>query len=499
MREEDLKDLIKVSKKLDDAVFKGIERGKKEKKLNKKRSFLKRGTMVAGLTLTITGVTAVFNPELVSAIPVVGEVFKSFNSTLFGEPTDKFQGIGVGVGQVVENNGMKVLLDEVILDENVVMMTLVVEGDFLKGFTGKNERDFFSLDSYLMVDNKELSYDINVRKLEENKGAVILTANIAELDIKEEANIKLKTRHISRGNKNIEGKWDFNLDVKNQDVGKRIKLNNKIEYKNNTLEAKEIVMTNLTNTLMFKGKVEGIDGKEDKDNALFFYSDYMIRDNNNKYFRIENLGKGIDEDNNFDMTIKINGDLSNSKYIELVPKTIPDFISEGNGGYEGPVLKVTGSKDSEYERIMLSRRPTEEEMKDGYAFDNVIHYVDVDKEKMEFKKLNELIGSSIAVNNKENIIIKDIVNTDQGTKVIFESKGIYNYENLTNLVAFDENMSDIGRREGQSAAAIEDESKGLYSMTLEKLDEDKKYKLAIPIIPEITNEKPEWSMKINLK
>lgn len=31
MREEDLKDLIKVSKKLDDAVFKGIERGKKEK------------------------------------------------------------------------------------------------------------------------------------------------------------------------------------------------------------------------------------------------------------------------------------------------------------------------------------------------------------------------------------------------------------------------------------------------------------------------------------
>lgn len=98
--------------------------------------------MVAGLTLTITGVTAVFNPELVSAIPVVGEVFKSFNSTLFGEPTDKFQGIGVGVGQVVENNGMKVLLDEVILDENVVMMTLVVEGDFLKGFTGKNERDF---------------------------------------------------------------------------------------------------------------------------------------------------------------------------------------------------------------------------------------------------------------------------------------------------------------------------------------------------------------------
>lgn len=499
MREEDLKDLIKVSKKLDDAVFKGIERGKKEKKLNKKRSFLKRGTMVAGLTLTITGVTAVFNPELVSAIPVVGEVFKSFNSTLFGEPTDKFQGIGVGVGQVVENNGMKVLLDEVILDENVVMMTLVVEGDFLKGFTGKNERDFFSLDIYLMVDNKELSYDINVRKLEENKGAVILTANIAELDIKEEANIKLKTRHISRGNKNIEGKWDFNLDVKNQDVGKRIKLNNKIEYKNNTLEAKEIVMTNLTNTLMFKGKVEGIDGKEDKDNALFFYSDYMIRDNNNKYFRIENLGKRIDEDNNFDMTIKINGDLSNSKYIELMPKTIPDFISEGSGGYEGPVLKVTGSKDSKYERIMLSRRPTEEEMKDGYAFDNVIHYVDVDKEKMEFKKLNELIGSSIAVNSKENIIIKDIVNTDQGTKVIFESKGIYNYENLTNLVAFDENMSDIGRREGQSAAAIEDESKGLYSMTLEKLDEDKKYKLAIPIMPEITNEKPEWSMKINLK
>ena len=196
MREEDLKGLIKVSKNLDDAVFKGIERGKKEKKLNKKRNFLKKGTMVAGLTLTITGGIAVFNPELVRAIPVVGEVFKSFNSTLFGEPTGKFQGIGIGVGEVVEDNGMKVLLDEVILDENVVMMTLVVEGDFLKGFTGKNEGDFFSLDSNLMVNDKEVSPTINVRKLEENKGAVILTANVAKLNIKEKANIKLKTRHI---------------------------------------------------------------------------------------------------------------------------------------------------------------------------------------------------------------------------------------------------------------------------------------------------------------
>lgn len=39
----------------------------------------------------------------------------------------------------------------------------------------------------------------------------------------------------------------------------------------------------------------------------------------------------------------------------------------------------------------------------------------------------------------------------------------------------------------------------LYSMTLEKLDENKKYKFVIPMMPEITNEKPEWSMKINLK
>lgn len=499
MREEDLKGLIKVSKNLDDAVFKGIDRGKKEKKLNKKRNFLKKGTMVAGLTLTITGGIAVFNPELVRAIPVVGEVFKSFNSTLFGEPTGKFQGIGIGVGEVVEDNGMKVLLDEVILDENVVMMTLVVEGDFLKGFTGKNEGDFFSLDSNLMVNDKEVSPTINVRKLEENKGAVILTANVAKLNIKEKANIKLKTRHISRMDNNIEGKWDFNLDVKNQDEGKRIKLKNKIEYKNNTLEAEEIVMTNLTNTLIFKGKVREVNGKQDKNNALFFYSDYMIRDNNNKYFRIENLEKRIDEDNNFHMTMKINGDLSNSKYIELIPKNIPDFITEGTGGYEVPVLKTTGGKEGKYERVMLSRKPTEEEMKAGYALDSVTYYVNVDKEEMEFKKLSELIGSSIAVNSKENIIIKDIVNTEQGTKVIFESKGIYNYENLSSLVAFDESMGDIGRREGQRGAAVEDESKGLYSMTLEKLDADKKYKLAIPMMPEIINEKPEWSMKINLK
>lgn len=389
MRDDNLKDLIKVSEKLDDAVFKGLERGKKEKQRNKKSNIVKRGIKVAGLALVITGATAVFNPELVSAIPVVGEVFKSFNSTLFGEPTDRFQGKGIGVGQSIKNNGIEIALDEVILDENMVMMTLTVEGEFLKGFTGKNERDFINLSSYLLINGEEPSaFSENVRKLDENKAAVILTANIAKLDIGEEANIEFKIRDISRADKMKNGKWDFKLDAKNQDSGKRIKLNNKIEYKNNSLEAKEIVMTDLTNTLIFEGKAH-------KENDYFFYSDYMIRDNdNNKYFGVKTLKKSTD---------------------------------------------------------------------------------------------------------KENIIIKDILDTEQGTKIIFESKGLYNYNNLTALVAFDEDMKDVARREGQSGAAIEDENKGLYSMTLDKLDDSKKYKIAIPMSDEISNEKPEWSMKINLK
>lgn len=492
MRDDNLKDLIKVSEKLDDAVFKGLERGKKEKQRNKKSNIVKRGIKVAGLALVITGATAVFNPELVSAIPVVGEVFKSFNSTLFGEPTDRFQGKGIGVGQSIKNNGIEIALDEVILDENMVMMTLTVEGEFLKGFTGKNERDFINLSSYLLINGEEPSaFSENVRKLDENKAAVILTENIAKLDIGEEANIEFKIRDISRADKMKNGKWDFKLDAKNQDSGKRIKLNNKIEYKNNRLEAKEIIMTDLTNTLIFEGKAR-------KENDYFFYSDYMIRDNNNKYFEVKTLKKSTDKDNNFHMTIKINGDLSNSEYIELIPKNTLDFISKKNDGIEIPILKSTGSENSEYKEKLISRKPTEEELKVGFGLDKVNYYVNIDKE-MEFKKLNELVGTSIAVNSRENIIIKDILDTEQGTKIIFESKGLYNYNKLTALVAFDEDMKDVARKEGQSGAAIEDEDKGLYNMTLDKLDNSKKYKIAIPMSDEISNEKPAWSIKINLK
>ena len=60
-------------------------------------------------------------------------------------------------------------------------------------------------------------------------------------------------------------------------------------------------------------------------------------------------------------------------------------------------------------------------------------------------------------------------------------------------------MQDISRLEGQSMVAIEDEAKGLYSMTLYNVDSSTEYTIAIPLMPELTEEAPAWSLRIPLK
>ncbi|MEG2018080.1 MAG: hypothetical protein RR128_06420, partial [Clostridium sp.] len=138
------------------------------------------------------------------------------------------------------------------------------------------------------------------------------------------------------------------------------------------------------------------------------------------------------------------------------------------------------------------------ELKAGYALDKVSYLINVEENK-EFNTLQELIGTSIPVNSTENVLIQNIEAGEKGTKVTFKIEGSYDYRSLTQMVIFDENMKDVSRREGQSVAAIENEQDGIYSMTLDKINPAGKYKIAIPRIPEHSEEAPEWMINIELK
>lgn len=501
MSDLNIKDAVKIPEGLNNAVLKGIERGRQEKQYNrdKKRIHgLRRTAIAAGLALGVTMTAGVVNPELVSAIPGLGQVFESFNTTLFGEPTDKYEESAQVIGEVKNHRGVSVMLDEVILDENTLMMTLTVESDFLRGYEGLNEGDFFYLNSYIFIDGEEpRSMSERVRILDDNKGAVVLSANIAEMNIKDKADIKLKVRGISRGHKDKNVKIDFALKADKMPGGNRIVLKDVLQVGNNTIESAELVTSKLTNTLMLKGKAEIEQGSTDYQEAVFFDTEYVVKDNNGKYFRTEKTGH-LSADGEMFVKLEIKGDLSNSESIQVMPKVNDDTISEMVDGIYLDILQCTGAKDSQYSKEIISRAATEAELKAGYALDKVSYYVNIDEGK-DFNTLEELIGTLIPVNSTENVIIENIEAGENGTKVTFKIEGSYDYRNLSQMTIFDENMKDISRREGQSGAAVENESEGIYSMTVDKINPNGKYKIAIPMMPEFSEEAPEWEINIDLK
>lgn len=490
MDEKNLKELIKIPDGLDDAVLMGIKRGKRERKREDKRNFFRKGTVAAGIAIGATGACAIVNPEIVSAIPIINSVFESFNTTLFGEPTEKFKSSSQVVGSAITSNGSTITLNEVVVDENLIVMTLLVESDFLNGYEGKNEEDFFNLNYYTFVDGEEINaIDSRIKKIDENKGAIILTYNIADLKIENKVDIKLEIDEITRAGKQKEGKWKYTLAMDKNTDGKRIDLGESIKYKGSELVAKELVTSKLTNTLI----LDGIDNNEN-----FMIDQYIVRDNNGKYFGVRPLGSSLYyETGKYESKLEIVGDLSNSEYIELIQIKNEKLIYKAIDGVEHSLLKTTGSKDSEYENKVISRSATEEEIKAGYTLDKVYYYISIDKAN-EFKKINELIATSIDVGNGENIIIKNIETSNDTTKVIFESKGMYDYRDFSNMIILDEEMNALARSEGQRKVAIEDEANGLYSMTLDSIDINKKYKIAIPMLNDFKDEDISWKMKIEL-
>lgn len=268
MSDLNIKDTVKIPEGLDNAVLKGIERGRQDKQYEKDKRRIygfRRVAIAAGLAFGVTMTAGVISPEIVSAIPGLGQVFESFNTSLFGEPTDRFKEATQVIGEAKESNGVSVMLDEVILDENMLVMTLIVESDFLRGYEDLNEGDFFYLNGYMFIEGEEpMSMSERVRIIDDNRGAVVLSANIAEMNIKDKSDIKLKIRGISRGYKDKNVNIDFALKVNKISGGNRVILKDVLQVGDNSIESAELVTSKLANTLLLKGKTAPVkEGSKD--------------------------------------------------------------------------------------------------------------------------------------------------------------------------------------------------------------------------------------------
>ena len=212
--DNNIKEMIRIPKELDNAVLRGVEKGKREKKKAKQKIIFKRSAIAAGVIVAGTTMAGIINPELVSALPIVGDVFEYFNYGVYKQASDKYEELGNDVNITVEDKGVKVILNKVVIDDNVLVASLFVESDKFIGYDeGRNPQDFLNTDLNIFVNGQiPSSWNPKVTIVNESTAAIILEANVSDIEISNEVNIDLDINNFTRGRKTLaKGNWNFNI------------------------------------------------------------------------------------------------------------------------------------------------------------------------------------------------------------------------------------------------------------------------------------------------
>lgn len=485
-----IKELIKIPRELDDAVLKGFEKGKKEKKKEKQRLIFKRSSIAAGIIIAATTMAGIFNPEIVSAIPIIGDVFEYFNDGIYTKNSDKYEELANLINTTVDDNGVKVTLNKVIVDDNIFIASFVVESDKFIGYDETRSPQDFIQPNFNININGEFPSTLlsNVTLVNQSTAAIILECDISRLNLGNEVNIDLDISKFIRGKKTLaRGKWNFDVKATKGADSTIHQVNDTLQLNDKNINIEKLVSSDLINRIYFSGKCS------DYENFSINEDEFIVRDNTGKILLLQ-LSGGVVSSNDYEYTFDILNDLSNVDYIEIIK-------ADGNKAIEKDnkyLLKASSIDESIANRSneFISRKPTEEELNDGYGLNEVTYNVDIDKNNA-FETIDSLIGKEITVNNTDKIIVKDIIAYDDYTEVVMKIDGNYDYKLLSSIVLFDEDMNDSSAFEGASTILNNIEEK-IVTVKLTKIDPNKKYTIAIPTTTNLTIDESK-KVTINLK
>ncbi|MBL4934342.1 DUF4179 domain-containing protein [Clostridium sp. YIM B02515] len=471
---ENIKNEIKIPRSVDLAIKAGIERGRKEKRSIKlQRTYKKVAAAAAILFVAVTA--GIVHPEIVKAIPGINSIFKLINHGSMGESFDKFEQFSSSVNKTIEKSGIKITIDEIVIDDNVLAITSTEEGENLKENSGY-------MGHIKLNGNLIRTRNSKDKKVNDNKLATVTYANVADLDLSKDIAVDLNIVWFG----DVKGPWDFKFKVSKADKptnSKVINLNEDVKIPNSTLKVDKLVMSPLGNTLSYLGVFDS-----SNNSMINGIKDFIIIDDKGKCLQTKSSGSSS---NNlkYNGKIEILNDLTDINSITVIP------IFKQWGIKSKQINEVTYSilqttvNNSDFtvpqETIIKSRPVTEKEKSSGYFLDNVTHIFNIDKGR-EFANIDKLIGQRIKVGSSNTIFIKNIEATDKETKITFkiEGNGLYYYRNFDNAVIFDENYNDVERAEDGYTAVMENANEGIASIKLPPINKTKKYKIAIPIIDE---------------
>lgn len=482
---DNVKNEIKIPVNIDLAVKMGIERGRREKRKGAHRPY--RKLTAAAAVLVIITTIGMFNPKIVEAIQNLPSIFKIVNRGQMGENFDKFEQFSTSINKSVNKNGLKVTINEIVIDSNTLAITSTIEGNNLKedrGYMGSIKL------------NDQLLYTRNDKNklIDGNKLLMVTYANVSDLVLQKEVDVDISIVWIG----DVKGPWNFKFRVTKSDTltnSRTIILNNTVKSPNVTLKLDKLVISPLGNTLSYSGTYEYGD-----ESVCDFIPRLMVFDGSGKAMEVNPTGEGASK-GKFSGKIEILNDLSGVKSLTVIPVFNSwESISKNIDGVQVPVLQTTinGSDFSIPQEIITTVRPvTEKEKSEGCFLNNITNLFNIDTRK-EFCSLESLVGQVIKVNKNTTVIIKSIEATDKETSLIFkiEGKGPYSYRNIGGAVILDDSLYATSRNEGDFAV-LENIEDGIVSVKLPPINPNKKYKIALPITgePEI---KEEYKMSFDI-
>ena len=497
--DENIKDIIKIPDALDNVVLKGFEEGKNKRKREKNKKIFKRTSVAAAVVLIGVTVVGVINPEIVSAIPIVNRAFDYFSNSNYKTSIEKYKEVGEVINKTIEKDGAKVTLEEFVLDDNILVATFIVESESLKGYEEvRSPADFFNLDLRILINGESpKSWGPRTTIISDTKGAVILTADISEMKLEGDIKVDLNVRGITRGKKTLaKGPWDYNILTANSIESEKYSGDKAVKVEGGEVWVDSLIKTAISSRVIIKGQT----ASGNNDGRELGYLNYKIRDNNGIWLLTENASGQISPKGEYEQQIDILSDLTNVEYVELLQVEEGETIRRDIiGGHEMPVTLLNSASKSQDEsnkkEEFISRKPTKEELSDGYGLSSVEYLLNIDKEK-DFMTINELIGTDIKVNSTDTVTIIGIEANEKETIINMKINGEYNYGNLSGLVIFDEDMNDTSIWEGHTGPVIENIEKNEVSMTLGPIDKSKKYTIAIPMARDL---KVDEASKITIK
>ncbi|BEH92031.1 MAG: DUF4179 domain-containing protein [Turicibacter sp.] len=481
------------SKMYEEAVIKGIERANQEMKKNKGGIKSKKVVPIVA-SLCLVGGVGLNQPPIINALKEIGESFNEFSGYLFGGTTEKFQKVATEIGESMTDKDLVITVEEVVLDDNLLLMALTVESEFLKGYEGLNENDFFNLDYRLRVNHRipEAMNAFRVRKIDEKTGAIIIEADLSTINLKDEVMIELGVNRIARGYNFIEGKWDFKFKVAKLEGTEEFHPNVKTAYEDTSISLNRLMKSSLATT--FELEVKGQTVNE----VRYQLDQLVVRGSNGYIYEPTFISENFDEKSKeYSGRLRVDSDMDGLEWLELYPREeIARHVQVDGWTYE---IYQTPNKpifSDEYEKV--TRLPNEQELAAGYGLDDVTYYIN-GQLPTEFKPLTEYISDEVWVNSTEKVTIENVELQNDEVVVTVKIPSTYSERNLARLVLFDETMNDYAAREGQLIVAPKDESQGIYQIKLDAIDTNKMYTIALPLMPETNEEVAPWCLRVPLK